>query len=126
MRAFVSAMLLILIVLVDAGTASSRGWDEIMDRKRWQDLKSDLAKTKKEMLKQDRQIQQNFSTALTKVEEKIDQMKEGFLSFGLLFSNLLTNIQHEDINGNLNIDALTQSEDTLDLSEEDLGDKDFL
>merc|ERR1712212_633152 len=78
----------------------------------------DMAKTKKDMIKRDQQMQQNFSSALNEVEEKIDQMKEGFVSFGLLFANLLKTIQEEDTNGTLNIDDLTQSEDTLDKSEE--------
>merc|ERR1712212_509468 len=83
-----------------------------------------MAKTKKDMIKRDQQMQQNFSSALNEVDEKIDQMKEGFVSFGLLFANLLTNIQEGDTNGNLNIDALTQSEDALEVSEEKSEDDD--
>jgi len=124
-----SAMLLILIVLVDASTSSSQGWRELMKRKRWEALKTlvaqtkkdimkDMAKTKKDMIKRDQQMQQNFSSALNEVDEKIDKMKEGFVSFGLLFANLLKTIQQEDTDGNLNIDALTQSEDALETSEE--------
>ena len=135
MRAFSSAILLLLIVLVDASTASSQGWRELMKRKRWEALKTlvaqtkkdimkDMAKTKKDMIKRDQQIQKNFSSALTEVDEKIDKMKEGFVSFGLLFANLLKNIQEGDTNGNLNIDALTQSEDALEVSEEKSEDDD--
>merc|ERR550517_2474762 len=83
----------------------------------------DMAKTKKDMIKRDQQMQQNFSEALNEVDEKIDQMKEGFVSFGLLFANLLTNIQQEDTNGTLNIDTLTQSEDALEVSEEGSEDE---
>merc|ERR1719397_1718906 len=101
-----------------------------MKRKRWEALKTlvahakkdimkDLAKTKKDLIKRDQQMQQNFSAALNEVDKKIDQMKEGFVSFGLLFANLLKNIQEEDTNGTLKIDALTQSEDALEVSERD-------
>ena len=118
MRALLPAMLLMLIILVDSGTASSQGWRELMDRKRWESLKTFA--TKKDMVKGYRELQQNFSTSLNEVEGKLDQMKEGFLSFGLLFANLLTNIQEDDVNGNN--DSLTPSEDTLGLSEENSGD----
>ena len=79
-----------------------------------------MAATKKDLVKRDRQLQQNFSTTLNELDEKIGQMKEGFLSFGLLFANLLTNNQQDDTNGN--IDALTQSEEDFDYyGKEDYG-----
>ena len=108
MRALLPSMLLILIVLVDAGTASSQGWRELMNRKRWQGLKADLEKSRKDLETDMLKLQQNFSSALNEVNGK------------LLFANLLTNIQKNDTDEN--IDTLTQSEDTLELSEENSGD----
>ena len=96
-------MLLVLIVLVDAGTASSQGWRELMDRKRWQGLKADLEKSRKDLETDMVKLQQNFNEVNGK----------------LLFANL-PNIQKNDTDEN--IDTLTQSEDTLELSEENSGD----
>ena len=103
MRAFLPAMLLILVVLVDLGTASSQGWRELMDRKRWQSLKADLEKSRKDLETDMVKLQQNFNEVNGK----------------LLFANL-PNIQKNDTDEN--IDTLTQSEDTLELSEENSGD----
>ena len=64
-----------------------------------------LIKTKKDMIKGDRQIQENFSAALIEVDDKTDRMKEVFVFFGLLFVNSLTNIRQEDTNGNFDIDG---------------------
>ena len=108
MRALLPSMLLVLIVLVDAGGASSQGWRELMDRKRWQDLKADLEKSRKDLETDMVKLQQNFSSALNEVNGK------------LLFANLPTNIQKNDTDENIN--TLTQSEDTLELSEENSGD----
>ena len=107
MRALLPSMLLVLIVLVDAGTASSQGWRELMDRNRWQGLKADLEKSRKDLETDMVKLQQNFSSALNEVNGK------------LLFANL-PNIQKNDTDEN--IDTLTQSEDTLELSEENSGD----
>ena len=104
MRALLPSMLLVLIVLVDAGTASSQGWRELMDRKRWQSLKADLEKSRKDLETDMVKLQQNFSSALNEVNGK------------LLFANIQKNDSDE------NIDTLTQSEDTLELSEENSGD----
>ena len=91
MRAFLPAILLILIVLVGASTASYQYMDEMMDHKTWQDLKKDLAQTKKdmisymaktkrvvirEMFKRDQHIQKNYNAALDEVEKKIDQTEK--------------------------------------------------
>lgn len=103
MRALLPSMLLVLIVLVDAGTASSQGWRELMDRKRWQSLKADLEKSRKDLETDMVKLQQNFNEVNGK----------------LLFANL-PNIQKNDTDEN--IDTLTQSEDTLELSEENSGD----
>ena len=103
MRALLPSMLLVLIVLVDAGAASSQGWRELMDRKRWQSLKADLEKSRKDLETDMVKLQQNFNEVNGK----------------LLFANL-PNIQKNDTDEN--IDTLTQSEDTLELSEENSGD----
>ena len=76
-----------------------------------------LIKIKKDMIKQDLQIQENFSAALIEVDDKTDRMKEVFVYFGLLFANLLTNIRQEDTNGNFDIDGSEDGQEGSDYND---------
>ena len=89
--AVVGAALLTNMILVNSVRASDRGWEHLMAEREWEE---NIALLKDGMIKRDKKLQQNFSSAVNNLDGKIEDLKGGFITFGSLVANLVENIEN--------------------------------
>ena len=82
------AALLTNMILVNYVRASDRGWEHLMAEREWEE---NIALLKDGMIKRDKKLQQNFSTAVNNLDGKIEDLKGGFIRFGNLVENIENN-----------------------------------
>ena len=85
------AALLTNMILLNSVRASDRGWQHLMGERDWEE---NIAVLKNDMIERDKKLQQNFSTAVNNLDEKIENLKGGFITFGSLVANLVENIEN--------------------------------
>ena len=85
------AALLTNMILLNSVRASDRGWQHLMDERDWEEK---IALLKEDPNEGDKKLQKNFSTAVNNLDEKIEDLKRGFITYGSLVANLVENIEN--------------------------------